>query len=129
MTCNRVVAAPPRQAGAHIRKVRSGASLVLGTVMLVLVGCTGPAAPRPAAAITSSTTTTFAAAPLASRTVPAAPHPPEGAQPQLASDPVQLADDLVADERALRDPSTAEPALEAAAHREQAAYRAIGRHP
>ncbi len=52
-----------------------------------------------------------------------------GAQPQLASDPAQLADDLVADEHALRDPSTAEAALVAAAHRQQAAYRAIGRHP
>jgi hypothetical protein len=54
---------------------------------------------------------------------------PEGAQPQLAADPVQLADDLVADELALRDPATAEPALVAAARREQVAYRAIGRHP
>ena len=61
--------------------------------------------------------------------MPAAPRPPEGAQPQLSSDPAQLADDLVADERALRNPSTPEPALVAAAHREQAAYRAIGRHP
>jgi hypothetical protein len=47
----------------------------------------------------------------------------------LASDPAQLADDLVADEQALRDPSTPEPALVAAAQRQQAAYRAIGRHP
>ena len=53
---------------------------------------------------------------------------PVGAQPKLSSDPVQLADDLVADEQALRDPSTSEAALEAAAHRQQAAYRAIGRH-
>jgi membrane-bound lytic murein transglycosylase B len=53
---------------------------------------------------------------------------PAGAQPQLASDPAQLADDLVADELALRAPSTAEPPLVAAARREQAAYRAIGRH-
>lgn len=79
--------------------------------------------------MTASISTTVAATPLASKVLPAAPTPPEGAQPQLASDPAQLADDLVADERALRDPSTAEPALEAAAHREQAAYRAIGRHP
>jgi len=79
--------------------------------------------------VTASISTTVAATPLASKVLPAAPTPPEGAQPQLASDPAQLADDLVADERALRDPSTAEPALEAAAHREQAAYRAIGRHP
>ncbi|WP_019731262.1 lytic transglycosylase domain-containing protein [Mycobacterium avium] len=47
----------------------------------------------------------------------------------MAFDPAQLGDDLVADERALRDPGTSEPALTAAAHREQAAYRAIARHP
>ena len=52
-----------------------------------------------------------------------------GAQPKLSPDPVQLADDLVADEQTLRDPSTPEAALEAAARRQQAAYRAIGRHP
>jgi hypothetical protein len=51
-----------------------------------------------------------------------------GAQPRIASDPGQLADDLVADEQALRDPSTPEPALTAAARRQQAAYRAIGFH-
>jgi hypothetical protein len=52
-----------------------------------------------------------------------------GAQPQLASDPAQLADDLVADEQALRNGSTPEGALAVAARRQQAAYRAIGRHP
>jgi soluble lytic murein transglycosylase-like protein len=61
--------------------------------------------------------------------LPDAPSTPGGAQPRLASDPAQLADDLVADEHALRDPSTGEAALVAAAHRQQAAYRAIGRHP
>jgi len=61
--------------------------------------------------------------------MPAAPSLPRGAQPQLASDPAQLANDLVADEHALRNAGTGEPALVAAAHREQAAYRAIGRHP
>jgi hypothetical protein len=40
-----------------------------------------------------------------------------------------VADDLVADEHALRDPSTGEAALVVAAHRQQAAYRAIGQHP
>jgi membrane-bound lytic murein transglycosylase B len=62
-------------------------------------------------------------------TVAAEASTPAGAQPQLAADPAQLADDLVADEQALRDPSTAEEALVAAARRQQAAYRAIGRHP
>lgn len=58
-----------------------------------------------------------------------APRPPLGIQPPLASDPAQLADDLVADEQALRNSSTPDAVLAAAAHREQAAYRAIGRHP
>jgi soluble lytic murein transglycosylase-like protein len=52
-----------------------------------------------------------------------------GSQPTLASDPAQIADDLVADERAIRDPGTPEPELLAAARREQVAYRAIGRNP
>ncbi len=129
MSCERIVAAPPQRSVASNRTVRRGAPLVLGAIMLALVGCTGPTAPRPGAAVTASTATTVAATPLASRILPAAPTPPEGVQPQLASDPAQLADDLVADERALRDPSTGEPALVAAAYREQAAYRAIGRHP
>lgn len=62
-------------------------------------------------------------------TVAAAPRMPQGAQPQLAPDPAQLADDLVADELALHDPATPEAARDAAAKRQQAAYRAIGRHP
>nr|WP_158019842.1 lytic transglycosylase domain-containing protein [Mycolicibacterium rhodesiae] len=63
---------------------------------------------------------------------PTSPGPatiPLGAQPAIASDPAQLADDLVADEQALRAPSTPEPALTSAARRQQAAYRAIGRTP
>ena len=54
---------------------------------------------------------------------------PSGAQPRLASDPAQVADDLVADEQTLRDPSTPEAALREAGRRQQAAYRAIGYHP
>jgi membrane-bound lytic murein transglycosylase B len=105
--------------------------LVLGTIMLALVGCTGSNAPRTATGVTGSTTTAVAtAAPRpTTRMAPADAGTPGGAQPHLASDPAQLADDLVADELALRDPSTGEAALVAAAHRQQAAYRAIGRHP
>jgi soluble lytic murein transglycosylase-like protein len=54
---------------------------------------------------------------------------PTGAQPKLASDPAQIADDLVADEKAIRDPATPPAALVGAARRQQAAYRAIGRNP
>ena len=61
--------------------------------------------------------------------MPADAGTPGGAQPRLASDPAQLADDLVADEQALRNSGTPEDALVAAAHRQQVAYRVIGRHP
>lgn len=106
---------------------RRAAPLALAAIMVALAGCSAShptSAPR-------AVTTTPAAAPPASptRVVPADAGTPGGAQPRLASDPAQLADDLVADERALRDPGTPEPALTAAAHREQVAYRAIGRHP
>ncbi len=52
-----------------------------------------------------------------------------GAQPPPAADPAQLADDLVADNQTLHDPSAPEPVLTQAARRQQAAYRAIGYHP
>ena len=54
---------------------------------------------------------------------------PAGAQPRLAAEPGRLAQDLIADEQALRDPSTPETTLTQAARRQQVAYRAIGRHP
>jgi membrane-bound lytic murein transglycosylase B len=54
---------------------------------------------------------------------------PPGAQPRLAVDPAQLADDLVADEQVLHDASAPETALAEAARRQQAAYRTIGHHP
>ncbi len=108
-----------RPASAERRPV---ACLLVAAIALALAGCSYTAPPvRPSA--------TSAAAP--------APPPvtlldqttePAGAQPRLSSDPAQLADDLVADEQALRDPSTPEPTLQAAARRQQAAYRAIGYH-
>jgi membrane-bound lytic murein transglycosylase B len=106
--------------------LRPAVALVVGAIVFALVGCADSA--RPTARVASPSTATTAAARAlapATMTVPV----PEGAQPRLAADPTQLADDLVADELALRDPATAEPALEAAARREQAAYRAVGRHP
>ena len=83
-------------------------------IALALAGCSqspGPTAPRAAADPNPPTTMTVAATPKA----------PEGAQPRLASTPAQVADDLVADEHALRDPSTGEAGLAAAARRQQAA--------
>jgi soluble lytic murein transglycosylase-like protein len=108
-----------------VNTVRAAAG-VLGAIVFVLAGCAHSTVSPTTPAATVSTAATAAATPVATRTLAAAPSLPRGAQPQLASDPAQLADDLVADERALHNGG---PALEAAAHREQAAYRAIGRHP
>ena len=98
---------------------RCGALLSLALAVSVLVGCTSSTATPPTMATTG--------APAADTTAPDAA--PVGAQPRLAADPAQLADDLVADELAIRDPSTPEAALAAAARRQQVAYRSIGRHP
>lgn len=99
------------------RWVRPAASVLVATCLLGVSGCSGaesaersPASP-PTAAPTSAP---------AVGGVPARP---------LAADPARLADDLAADERALRDPATPDAVLDAAARRQQAAYRLLGRHP
>jgi membrane-bound lytic murein transglycosylase B len=121
---NRVVAA---------RQPR-GAPLVLATILFTVVGCSESTPPimtsvAGSTAMTAAANGRVGATMMDDSTVASAGDSPAGAQPQLAVDPVQLADDLVADEQALRDPSTPEAALVAAARRQQAAYRAIGRHP
>jgi len=104
-----------------------GTSLALAAIGLALAGCTHntpapTASPALTAAVSAAPSAPSTVAPLDDETAK-----PSGAQPVIASDPAQLADDLVADEQALRDPSTPEAALQAAARRQQAAYRAIGR--
>lgn len=103
------------------------ASLVLGAVGLALVGCTQSESPAPPTAPTAAPS---AAAPTSAPVtlLDDETTTPADAQPQLSSDPAQLAEDLVADEQAIRDPSTPEAALQSAARRQQAAYRAIGYH-
>ena len=84
---------------------------VLTAVVMLAPGCAHPApdpAPSPAAA---------------------APAPPPSASRPLAVDPAHLADDLVVDERTLRDAGASEVEVAAAAGRQQAAYRLLGRHP
>jgi hypothetical protein len=117
---NRVDATVLRSAVASIRTIRRATPLLVVTVMLAVVGCSESNRP--------STTPTANAA--ATSLPPPQPQPgPDPAQWRLASDPAYLADDLLADERVLRDPSSSEAVLMAAAHRQQAAYRALGRHP
>jgi soluble lytic murein transglycosylase-like protein len=102
------------------RVTRCGMTLLVVTISSALVACS---------ALTGSSTasTSTASRPTATQPVAATAVPPP--QRRLASDPVQLADDLVADEQALRDPKSPEPVLMGAARRQQAAYRAIGSHP
>jgi Transglycosylase SLT domain len=114
--------------GEGLAAARRRALLGLAIGMCALVGC---AQSQPSAQ--QSATTVAVPAPVRA-TVMDEPTSPDtattaaGAQPTISSDPAQVADNLVADEQALRDPSTPEPKLTAAARREQAAYRAIGRH-
>ena len=111
---------------------------LVATIAMALTGCSASTAqPNTAsqsdAARPSDTAGALAPAQRPLMPVPpdAAPEPqlPETAQPRLASEPAQLADDLVADEQALRDGSSPEAVMVAAARRQQVAYRAIGRHP
>ncbi|MCW1959281.1 MAG: lytic murein transglycosylase [Mycobacterium sp.] len=102
---------------------------MLAVLGLALAGCAQ--APAPLSGPVSGTVSAPAGPTGATVTKmdTTAPSAPAGAQPKLASDPAQIGADLVADEQALRDPSTPEPELVAAARRQQVAYRAIGRHP
>jgi soluble lytic murein transglycosylase-like protein len=117
---NRLDATRLRSAVVSIRTIRAATPLLVVTIMVALVGCS-----ESNRSLTTSTSTAAAIA-----LPPAQPRVASDPQKrQLASDPAHLADDLVADEHALRDPSSSEAVLMAAAHRQQAAYRALGRHP
>jgi len=95
------------------------AAALAGAALLATAGCSPPSAAKPAPAAPAEP----------APTPPPAAAAAIGAQPRLASDPVQIAEDLIADELALRDPATPPPAVAAAARRQQVAYRAIGRNP
>jgi membrane-bound lytic murein transglycosylase B len=92
-----------------VPRVRS-ALAVLAAVAVLAPGCAHPVAEPPAAPTASAPT-------------------PAPTVRSLATEPTQLAEDLVADERTLRDAGAAEADVTAAASRQQAAYRLLGRHP
>ncbi len=102
--------------------MRCSTALLVVMITFALVACSESTRLSTASTSTavSSTTSTATPSPVAT-TLPAQPPP--------ASDPVVLAGDLGADEQALRDPSSSEAVLVAAAHRQQAAYRTLGRRP
>jgi soluble lytic murein transglycosylase-like protein len=100
--------------------------VVVVTIMVAVVGCSESNRPSTTPATTSAT----ALPPPQPASNPAQRRlASDPAQWRLASDAAHLAGDLVADEEALRDPSSSEAVLMAAARRQQAAYRALGRHP
>ncbi|MFY1621482.1 transglycosylase SLT domain-containing protein [Micromonospora sp. WMMD736] len=106
--------------------VRRGA-VVFAAAVVALAGCSEEARSEPVATPTPPPPATAPSAPAPA--APPAPAPvPTGAQPRLAPDPAQLADDLIADELALRDTAASEAALAEAARRQQAAYRSLGRN-
>ena len=120
MSHNRVDATVLRSAVASIGTIRRATLLLVVTIMFALVGCSESTRPSTTTMATATATTLPPAQPLLAS---------DPAQWRLASDPARLADDLVADEHVLRDPSSSEAVLMAAARRQQAAYYALGRHP
>ncbi len=105
--------------------MRSGTALLAVAMTFALAACSHQT--------TSSTSAPTATPSTASSVVPTAVPSPVAttlpAAPRLATELVQLADDLVADEQALRDPSSSEQVLTDAARRQQLAYRTIARNP
>ena len=120
MSHNRVDATVLRSAVASIGTIRRATLLLVVTIMFALVGCSESTRPSTTTMATATATTLPPAQPLLAS---------DPAQWRLASDPARLADDLVADEHVLRDPSSSEAVLRAVARRQQAAYYALGRHP
>jgi membrane-bound lytic murein transglycosylase B len=104
------------------RLMRCGTRLLVVTITFTLVACSESTRSSTASTSTATPPTTSTATPSAAATTL------QPAQPRLASDPARLAGDLVADEQALRDPSSSEAVLVGAARRQQAAYRALARH-
>jgi soluble lytic murein transglycosylase-like protein len=106
-----------------MRRAHCGMMLLVVMVTFAVVACSEPARLSSGSTSTAAPATTLSATPSPVATT----HLP--AQPVLAADPVLIAGDLAADEQTLRDPSSSEAVLVDAAHRQQAAYRALGRHP
>jgi soluble lytic murein transglycosylase-like protein len=97
--------------------MRRGTALLVAATTFALSACSEP--PSSTSTARPSVVRTLTPSPVAT-TLPA--------HPRLAQNPAQLADDLVADERALRDPAATEAVLVDAAGRQQVAYRTLARN-
>jgi len=105
------------------RVMRRGMTLLVVTITFALVACSESTRSSTASTSTATPPTRATATPSTAATTLAP------AQRRLASEPAQLASDLVADEQTLRDPKSSEAVLIGAARRQQAAYHALGWHP
>lgn len=99
--------------------------VTVGAAFVVLVACSGDDDHASESGTTTSTSTTTTTAP----TTTAPPAPAGLVRPVLADDAAGVADQLVAAERAVRDPATAAEALPGWAHLQQVAYRKLGVTP
>ncbi|WP_102144491.1 transglycosylase SLT domain-containing protein [Mycobacterium hubeiense] len=105
--------------------MRVNAALLVVLMTYALLACSEST--RSATPSTTTSSSVSSPSPTAMPSPAATTVPP--AQPRLAPDPAQVADDLVADAQVLRDQSSSEAALVAAARRQQVAYRELARHP
>ena len=105
---NRVDVTVLRSAVASVRTIWRVTPLLVVTILFALVGCSESTRPSTTPTATATATTLTPPQPLRAS---------DPAQWRLASDPAHLVDDLVADEQALRDPSSSEAVLMAAARR------------
>src|SRR3954468_6725558 len=96
--------------------------VVVTMILVAIVGCSE--SNRPSTTPAATTAIVLPAPQPASDPTQRRRPASDPAQWRLASEPAHRAGDLVADEEALRDPSSSEAALMAAARRQQAAYRA-----
>lgn len=104
-----------------------GVALIVVATVFALGACSEPTSST--AVRSSSPSSLVATAPSVVRSVTPSPVATTlPAQPRLAENPAQLADDLVADEHALRDPAASEAVLVDAARRQQVAYRTLARN-
>lgn len=96
---------------------------VAALMVCILTGCST----TPSTGETAHDTVSASSPPTSEQ--PRPPAAPAVAQPVLASDPARIADDLVDDEHALRDPSSSHGVRLSAARRQQKAYRVLARQP
>lgn len=117
---------PPGNCFRNLR-VRASATAVPAVVAVIvaLVGCSEQRSSSGPTSTPASATVHPPVSPVPEQVAPL----PDGLRPRVADDPVRLVEGLVADEKTLRNPSSSEALVLAAARRQQMAYRVLGHRP